>query len=136
MKTTSVLLSATLFAALAQTGAAQLPAPGFHHLHLNSPDPESEIAFYTKNFTTTQRAMFDGQPALKALNVWLLFNKVSTRAPLTPQTAVWHYGWNVPAERAYYARYKEMGTKLLPLWTGDGDNYVFVSSDSWPGAAG
>ena len=29
-----------------------------------------------------------------------------------------------------------MGTKILPLWTGDGDDFVFVSSDSWPGAGG
>ncbi len=128
-----------LFAAFARLALAQeppLPTPGFHHLHLNSPDPEAEIAFYTKNFTTTQRAMFDGQPALKALNVWILFNKVPSRAMLTPQTAIWHYGWNVPDERAYLAKYKEMGTKILPLWTGDGDGFVFVSSDSWPGAAG
>jgi catechol 2,3-dioxygenase-like lactoylglutathione lyase family enzyme len=139
MKRKFVLLSAVLFAALAQIGAAQdapLPTPGFHHLHLNSPDPEAEIAFYTKNFSTTQRAMFDGQPALKALNVWLLFNKVSSRASLTPQTAIWHYGWNATDERAYLARYKEMGTKILPLWTGEGDNFVLVSSDSWPGASG
>src|SRR5271154_6822947 len=122
MTSQSVLLFTALFAALAQFSAAQdapLPTPGFHHLHLNSPDPEVEIAFYTKNFTTTQRAMFDGHPALKALNVWLLFNKVPQRAPLTPQTAIWHYGWNVPDERAAYAKYKQMGTKLLPLFTGD-----------------
>ena len=136
MKRKSALLLAVLFARFGAAQDAPLPAPGFHHLHLNSPDPEAEIAFYTKNFTTTQRAVFDGQPALKALNVWLLFNKVSSRAPLTPQTAVWHYGWNVPDERAYLARFKEMGTKLLPLWTGEGDHFVFVSSDSWPGAGG
>lgn len=138
-KTTSILLGAWLFAALTPFGAAQdasLPPPGFHHLHLNSVDPEAAIAFYTKNFKTTERAMFDGKPALKALNVWLLFNKVSSPPPLTPQTAIWHYGWNVPDERAYYANYKAMGTKLLPLWTGDGDKFVIVSSDTWPGAAG
>ena len=134
MKRQSVLL----IAALARFAAAQdpLPTPGFHHLHLNSPDPEVEIAFYTKNFATTQKAMFDGQPALKALNVWLLFNKVPQRAPLMPQTAIWHYGWNVPDERAAFPKYKEMGTKLLPLFTGDGDRSVIVSSDSWPGAGG
>ncbi len=125
-----------LFPRLARAQDAPLPTPGFHHLHLNSVDPEREIAFYTKNFKTTERAMFDGKPALKALNVWILFNKVSSPAPLKPQTAIWHYGWNVPDERAYLANYQAMGTKLLPLWTGDGDNFVYVSSDSWPGAGG
>jgi catechol 2,3-dioxygenase-like lactoylglutathione lyase family enzyme len=132
-------LFAAFFASVVPFAAAQdapLPPPGFHHLHLNSPDPDAEIAFYTRNFTTTQRAMFDGKPALKALNVWILFNRVASRAPLTPQTAIWHYGWNVPDERAYLAKYKEMGTKILPLWTGEGDGFVFVSSDSWPGAGG
>jgi catechol 2,3-dioxygenase-like lactoylglutathione lyase family enzyme len=132
-------LFAAFFASLVPFAAAQdapLPPPGFHHLHLNSPDPEAEIAFYTTNFSTTQRAMFDGKPALKALNVWILFNKVSKRAPLTPQSAIWHYGWNVPDERAYLAKYQEMGTKILPLWTGEGDNFVSVSSDSWPGTGG
>lgn len=133
------ILSIPLFAALATLGLAQdtpLPPPGFHHLHLNSVDPEASIAFYTKNFKTTQRAMFDGKPALKALNIWILYNKVSRPPKLSPQTAIWHYGWDVPDERAYLANYKEMGTKLLPLWTGDGDNFVYVSSDTWPGAAG
>ena len=71
MGTRSILLAATLFGTLLPLGQAQdapLPPPRFHHLHLNSPDPEAEIAFYTKNFTTTQRAMFHGQPALKAGN--------------------------------------------------------------------
>jgi catechol 2,3-dioxygenase-like lactoylglutathione lyase family enzyme len=135
-----IILIATVTAALAQFAAGQdasaLPQPGFHHLHLNSPDPEAEIAFYAKNFTSSHREMFDGKPALKAGPTWLLFNKVATKAPRTPQSAVWHYGWNVTDERAYLAKYHEMGTKILPLWTGDGDNFVEVSSDSWPGAAG
>jgi hypothetical protein len=27
--------------------------PGFHHLHLNSVDPDAAIAFYTRLFPTT-----------------------------------------------------------------------------------
>ena len=30
-----------------------LPAPGFHHLHLNSVDPEAAIGFYLRQFPTT-----------------------------------------------------------------------------------
>ena len=32
-----------------------LPTPGFHHLHLNSVDPESAIGFYTRQFPTTAK---------------------------------------------------------------------------------
>jgi len=133
-----ILLVISLFAALASAQDAPLPAPGFHHLHLNSPDPEAEIAFYTKYFTSTKRDTFDGKPALKALNVWLLFNKVATRAPMNdnPQTAVWHYGWNVTDERAYLAKYREMNAPIMPLFTGFGDEYVQVSSDAMRGLNG
>jgi hypothetical protein len=27
-----------------------LPAPGFHHLHLNSVDPDAAVAFYARQF--------------------------------------------------------------------------------------
>jgi catechol 2,3-dioxygenase-like lactoylglutathione lyase family enzyme len=138
MKIRNIFLFAFAFAGLLAAQDAPLPPPGFHHLHLNSPDPEAEIAFYTKYFTSSKRDMFDGKPALKALNVWLLFNKVATRAPMNdnPQTAVWHYGWNVTDERAYLAKYREMNAPIMPLWTGFGDEFVQISSDAMPGLSG
>jgi catechol 2,3-dioxygenase-like lactoylglutathione lyase family enzyme/predicted enzyme related to lactoylglutathione lyase len=138
MKITPILIIASLSTVFAVAQDAPLPTPGFHHLHLNSPDPEAEIAFYTKYFTTTERGMFDGKPALKALKVWLLFNKVATKAPMNdnPQTAVWHYGWNSTDERAYLAKYREMKAPIMPLWTGFGDEFVQVSSDGLPGLNG
>jgi hypothetical protein len=53
-----------------------------------------------------------------------------------PQTAIWHFGWHVTDKRASPKRYQEIGTKLLPLYTGDGDGFVYVNSDTWPGAGG
>ena len=41
-----------------------LSVPGFHHLHLNSVDPEAAIAFYTRQFPTTAKASWGGLPAL------------------------------------------------------------------------
>ena len=46
------LTSWNLSPAEAQT---MLPAPGFHHLHLNSVDPEAAIGFYTRQFPTTAK---------------------------------------------------------------------------------
>ena len=76
--------------------AASLPAPGFHHLHLNSINPEAAIAFYMKQFPTTPPTTFAGQPALRSPNnVWVLFNRVDAPPPTQPPTAFWHFGWHV-----------------------------------------
>ena len=59
---------------------AALPTPGFHHLHLNSINPAAAIDFYTKQFATTSKTTFAGEPALSATNnVLVLFNKVTRR---------------------------------------------------------
>ena len=41
-----------------------LPAPGFHHLHLNSVDPDAAVDFYTRQFPTTSKTSWGGLPAL------------------------------------------------------------------------
>src|SRR5438094_10383747 len=35
-----------------------LPSPGFHHLHLNSVDPDRAIDFYTRQFPSTRKGGF------------------------------------------------------------------------------
>ena len=60
-----------------------LAAPGFHHLHLNSVDPEGAIDFYVRQFPTSAKASWGGLPALAAPNnVLVLFTRVAT-APAT-----------------------------------------------------
>jgi hypothetical protein len=115
-----------------------LPTPGFHHLHLNSVDPEAAIDFYVRQFPRSSPALWGGIPALKAPNnVLLLFTKVAT-APLTSsQTAIWHFGWHVPNTRARLETYQERpNLELLPLYTGDAGGTVLMSSDTWPGTGG
>jgi hypothetical protein len=135
------LLAAT--AAVTQTSPAvaqgtALPPPGFHHLHLNSVDPDAAIAFYIKQFPSTAKASWGGFPALKSPNnVLLLFNKVATPPPTTPQTAIWHFGWHVTDIRKTLAEYKSRpDLELLPLYTGDEGGYVLINSDTWPGTGG
>jgi catechol 2,3-dioxygenase-like lactoylglutathione lyase family enzyme len=120
----------------AQSDGQALPPPGFHHLHLNSTDPDAAIDFYTKQFPSTSKATWGGMPALKAGKVYVLFNKVSKPAPNQPQTAIWHFGWHVVDEREAYARFVRDHVPLLPLYTGDGDSFVYINSDTWPGAGG
>jgi len=136
----TLIPAAILGLTLVQSGWSQetekLPAPGFHHLHLNSTNPEAAIDFYVRNFQSTSRSTWGGMPALKTGKVYVLFTKVGGPPALMPQTAIWHFGWHVTDERASLKRYQQIGTKLLPLYTGDGDGFVYVSSDTWPGAGG
>ena len=118
---------------------ATLPAPSFHHLHLNSVNPEAAIEFYVKAFPSTSKGTFAGQPALRSPNnVWVLFNKVAAPPATAPQTAFWHFGWHVTDVRATLDRYLKQHITLVPLYTGSGEGTgtAFVSSDTYPGTGG
>src|SRR5437764_14864660 len=94
----AAFLSIASAAPHAQDGA--LPAPGFHHLHLNSTNPAAAIAWYVKAFPVTSKTTWGGLPALKSpTNVLLLFTKVDQPPATQPQTAFWHFGWHVLHER-------------------------------------
>jgi catechol 2,3-dioxygenase-like lactoylglutathione lyase family enzyme len=148
----AVALALTLLGPLALSGPRVFAqrvdgAPRFHHLHLNSVNPEAAIEFYTKAFPSTSKDSFAGQPALRSPNdVWVLFNKVATPPPTQPETAFWHFGWHVTDVRATLDRYLKQGIPLLPLYTGlpsvasakegVGSGTVFISSDTYPGTGG
>jgi catechol 2,3-dioxygenase-like lactoylglutathione lyase family enzyme len=75
---------------------AILPAPGFHHLHLNSPDPDTAIDFYIRQFPRSAKSSWGGLPALAAPNdVLVLFTRVAAAPATSPQTAIRHFGWHV-----------------------------------------
>jgi catechol 2,3-dioxygenase-like lactoylglutathione lyase family enzyme len=112
-----------------------LPAPTFHHLHLNSTDPHAAIDFYVRQFPTSAATTWGGFPALACPNgVRVLFTRVAAAPPTSPQTAIWHFGWHVPDSRASLEAFKRRtDLTLLPLYTEDGGGSVLVSSDTWPG---
>ena len=115
-----------------------LGAPGFHHLHLNSLDPEAAIDFYVRQFPRSTKSAWGGLPALAAPNdVLVLFTKVASPPPTSPQTALWHFGWHVTDTRASLETYKShRDVTLLPLYTTDAGGSVWISSDTWPGTGG
>ncbi len=112
--------------------------PGFHHLHLNSINPANAVDFYTRRFATTARTTWGGQPALMSPNnVLVLFEKVDVPAPTSPQSAFWHFGWHVLDTRETMQGFKaQPDVTFLPLYTGDGDGSVLISSNTWPGTGG
>ncbi len=134
-----ILVWAGVFSAiLAGIGQAQtpLPAPGFHHVHLNSVDPGAAIDFYVRQFPSSKKSSFAGLPALDTGNALLLFTKVNAPPAASPQTAMWHFGWrvlDVHKSLALFQQRKEV--RLVPMYTTDEGGAVFVSSDTWPGYA-
>ena len=115
-----------------------LATPGFHHLHLNSVDPDAAIDFYVRQFPASKKTHWGGLPALACPNnVLVLFTRVATAPATSTQTAIWHFGWHVTDSRASLETYKpRTDVTLLPLYTGDNGGSVFVSSDTWPGTGG
>jgi len=122
----------------ARAQSDDLGVPGFHHLHLLSTNPDLAVAFYEAHFASAKKATWGGMPAISTPNnVLILFTKVDRPPSTSPQTAFWHFGWNVTDERAKLAEYEsKFPNDLAPLYTGDGDKFVHVSSDTWPGANG
>lgn len=116
-----------------------LPAPTFHHLHLNSVNPDAAIDFYTRQFASTSKTQWGGLPALQSPNdVLLLFNKVDAPPAITPQSAIWHFGWYMTDVRKSMQAYKTRPeVKLLPLYTDeDSGDAVLINSDTWTGVGG
>lgn len=111
----------------------KLPAPGFHHLHLNSPNPEEATQFYLRQFPSSVATTWAGFPALKTGKVYLLFTKAKAPVGRQAQTAIWHFGWHVVDVRMNLEKYKQQGVQPLPLYTSDEGDTVLVSSDTWPG---
>jgi catechol 2,3-dioxygenase-like lactoylglutathione lyase family enzyme len=115
-----------------------LPTPKFHHLHLNSVDPDAAIDFYTRQFPSTARGSWGGLPGLKSPNdVLVLFTKVDALPTSEPQSAIWHFGWHVTDARHSLETYKTRPeVDLLPLYTTDEGGSVLISSDTWPSTGG
>src|SRR5260370_42712611 len=105
-----------------------------HHVHLNSMNPATAAAYYPKAFPVSAvTTTFNGSPAVKTGNVYLLFTKVNT-PPQTelngPQTAVWHFGWNTPDSRKYDQEFRAKGLKLSPMCDPADGKLVDMSSDT------
>jgi catechol 2,3-dioxygenase-like lactoylglutathione lyase family enzyme len=115
-----------------------LATPGFHHLHLNSVDPDAAIDFYIRQFPTSAKGEWGGYPALLAPNnCMILFTRVSAPPVSEPQSAIWHFGWHVPDARATLETFKRRPeVTLQPLYTTDEGGSVQISSDTWPNVGG
>ena len=133
-----MLMLAALFSTSAMGQSNMLPPPGFHHLHLNSVDPDAAIDFYVRQFASTSKTTWGGLPALRSPNdVLIVFEKVDKPPATAPQSAIWHFGWYVTDVRASRDAYlKRPDVSLLPLYTTEEGESVWISTDTWPGRDG
>ncbi len=115
-----------------------LNTPSFHHLHLNSIDPDAAIDFYVRQFPTSSKGTWQGFPALLAPNnCMILFSQVDEPPVSEPQSAIWHFGWHVPDARATLETFKtRTEVSLQPLYTTDEGGSVLISSDTFPNIGG
>ena len=115
-----------------------LPTPNFHHLHLNSVDPDAAIDFYTRQFPSTAKGSWGGFPALKSPNdVLVLFNKVATPPP-TSRKARSGISAGMSPTRAAASRPTRPGPRsscCRSIRREEGGS-VLISSDTWPGIGG
>src|SRR5260221_6714611 len=84
--------SAALLTAIAALPQTQ-PLAHFHHLHLNTTDPQSAIDFYTSKLESEKRKFAGTIDAVYAHKSWLLFTKVNTPPKSEITSGIWHMGW-------------------------------------------
>lgn len=84
----------------------------FHHLHLNSTDPDAAIEYYATRLNSEKAKFGAGVNALWTQKSWILFNKVKAAPPSEVLSAIYHMGWGAEDMPAEYKRQLELGTKF------------------------
>lgn len=122
----AVLASLSLNAVAQPPAARQRPPAGppvdavvkgahWHHIHLNSTDPENAIKFYTTHFDA-KPSRFAGQNAIWVQKSWILIDKVAAPPAIQLDTAIWHMGWGTENPKAEYRIQQGLGsTFFTPL---------------------
>lgn len=89
------------------------PLAHFHHVHLNTTDPQAAISFYTAKLPSEKRKFAGAADAVWSHNSWLLFTKVNTAPKSEVTSAIWHIGWGGgPDMKAAYQKQLDSGTKF------------------------
>jgi len=88
------------------------PLVHFHHVHLNSTNPDLAVAWYLRHFPDLEKAQFGGAEALWAEKSWILFNKVDRSPAWEVTTALYHIGWGTLNPKGDYDRYMALGSRF------------------------
>jgi len=125
-----------------------LSSPRFHHLHMNSVNPNAAIAEFLAIYPASAKVTVAGFDGLRTANdVYMLFTKVNTPPPApgpdrvtakTPQTAFWHHVWAAADGRRVLESLRRRDpafdrTRMIRQYTGPERATVDFSSDTFPG---
>ena len=114
--------------------APAFPAPAFHHIRVNSVDPERALDWWETFWPGGRRTTVAGLPAFEADGTYLLYNTVDEPAPgafdpergqSVPQSAFWTTGPSTDG-LALYERLTALDPdgerfRFLPVYTGPDD---------------
>lgn len=100
---------------LAFTTQAQQPTPSapsarFHHVHLNTVDPDAAIKFYTTKFKASKEKFAGLRDAVWTGDSWILFTKVDKPPPSEIISGIWHIGWGAEDMKSTYQKQLDSGT--------------------------
>ena len=112
-----------------------LPAPAFHHLHINAVDPARSLDWWQTVWPAGEITELAGFPAFAADGVYHLYTRVETPAPgafdpdrhhSVPQSAFWTTGPSTDG-LAFYERLTTLDPEgarfaFLPVFTGPDDD--------------
>ena len=117
-----------------------LPPPRFHHIHINSVDPDKSLNWYSKYWLAGRKTTIAGYPAFQGSDISLLYTKVRRPAPgafnkklhrSEPQSAFWTFGSGVIDPAALVDRLTKLDPKafqFLPVYSGPNDRKGVIRS--------
>ena len=120
--------------------AAPLPPPKFHHIHINSVDPNKALDWYSKYWPGGRKTTVAGFPAFQGSDIYLLYTKVQTQAPgafnktlhrSVPQSPFWTFGSGVIDPAGLVDRLTKLDSKafkFLPVYSGPDDRKGVIRS--------
>ncbi len=89
------------------------PLAHFHHVHLNTTDPQAAIGFYTAKLESEKRKFAGAADGVWAHKSWLLFTKVNSAPKAEITSAIWHIGWGGGDNmKETYQKQVDSGTKF------------------------
>lgn len=111
---------------------SDLTPPRFHHIHLRASDPARAVEFYTGLFASATADVWGGLPAVRSPNDVMIVFEHDDDIKTGPQSALWHFGWQVTDSRATTQDFLTRDdVSSRPLYTGINDGHVPISSDTW-----
>jgi catechol 2,3-dioxygenase-like lactoylglutathione lyase family enzyme len=111
------------------TVASPLPPPAFHHIHINSVNPDKALEWYSQYWPKGKKTTHAGFPAFSdEKGFYLLYTKVARQAPgafdraaqrSVPQSAFWTFGsmFEGPDTKAFRDRISRLDSKQFQLVT-------------------